>query len=152
VVLGNWETTGILTAQSGFPFTVTAGTDQSQTGLLNDTGFISGPAKGGDACLTKAPCVNFLNPSSFSLPAIGTFGNTGKNAFVGPDYIDWDTGFMKNFPIREPVKLQFRAEFFNILNHTNLLNPTAAVSSGGFGTITSSNDPRITQLALKLIF
>jgi len=61
-------------------------------------------------------------------------------------------GIFKNFPIREGVSLQLRGEFFNIFNRVNLLNPTASVSASGFGSITSANDPRITQFALKLIF
>jgi hypothetical protein len=150
--LGSWELNGILSAQSGFPFTVTAGVDKSNTGLGADRGVISGPAKGPGACGTKAPCVDFLNRNSFSSPATGTFGNTGKNSLFGPNLIDWDMGLFKNFPLSERFKLQFRAEFFNTFNRVNLLSPTAAVSSGGFGTITSANDPRIGQLALKLRF
>ncbi len=151
-VLGNWEVNGILSAQSGFPFTVTAGVDESNTTIGADRGVVSGPAKGPGACGNKAPCVSFLNRNSFSLPTVGTFGNTGKNSVFGPNLIDWDMGIFKNFPLREQLKLQFRAEFFNIFNRANFLNPTAAVSSGGFGTITSANDPRIGQLALKLLF
>jgi hypothetical protein len=75
----------------------------------------------------------------------------------------WDTGLFKDFPIsRESIHLQFRAEFFNVLNRANFANPggttanpssaTTSVSSGGFGTITTALDPRIGQLALKLIF
>lgn len=151
-VLGNWELTGILTAYSGFPFTVTAGTDQSETGLGADRGVQIAPAKGPGACGTRAPCVNFLDPSSFTLPAIGTFGDTGKNSIVGPDYVDWDMGLFKNIPIGEHLTLQFRGEFFNIFNWVSFENPTSTVTSGLFGSITSANSPRIAQLALKLIF
>lgn len=58
----------------------------------------------------------------------------------------------KNFPIREELGFQFRAEFFNVFNHTNLNNPTASVSGSGFGTISGSGSPRIGQLALKMTF
>ena len=151
-IFGNWELTGILTAQSGFPFTVTAGVDRSQTGLGQDRGVIVGPANGSGACGTRAPCVDFLNRNSFALPAIGTFGDIGKNSITGPNLIGWDMGMFKNFPFRERYKVQFRAEFFNIFNRANFLNPTANLSSGSFGTITSANDPRIGQLALKVFF
>jgi hypothetical protein len=151
-LLGHWELTGILTAQSGFPFTVTAGKDQSQTGLGQDRGVIVGPAKGSGACGTRAPCVDFLYRNSFVLPAIGTFGNIGKNTLTGPNLIGWDMGIFKNFPFGERYKVQFRAEFFNIFNRVNFSNPTGNLSSGSFGTITSAGDPRIGQLALKVFF
>lgn len=153
-VLGNWEWSGILTAQSGGAFTVTAGKDQSHTGLGQDravqvTGvspFASGP------CAKSAPCVNYLNPAAFAQPAVGTFGTLGKGTFYGPDSFTWDMGLFKNIPLSERFNLQFRAEFFNVFNNVNFSNPSSSVSSGGFGTITGSGDPRIGQLALKLIF
>ena len=150
--LGSWELTGILTAQSGFPFTVTAGKDQSLTGLGQDRGVITGPPKGSGACGNRVPCVDFLNRSSFTLPAIGTFGNIGKNSLAGPNLITWDMGIFKNFPFSERYRIQFRAEFFNIFNRANFSNPSGNVSSGSFGTITGAGDPRIGQLALKLFF
>lgn len=64
----------------------------------------------------------------------------------------WDMGLLKNFPFRERWKVQFRTEFFNALNRTNFNNPSSIVTAGAFGTITSSADPRIGQLALKLVF
>lgn len=153
-VLGNWQYSGIMTAQSGGPFTITAGKDQSLTGLGHDRGvqvagvnpFASGP------CANRAPCVNYLNPAAFALPAVGTFGTLGKNSFRGSNSFTWDMGLFKNIPLRESVSLQFRAEFFNALNHVNFNNPTASVNGSGFGTINGAGGPRIGQLALKLIF
>jgi hypothetical protein len=69
--------------------------------------------------------------------------------------VNWDTGLFKEFPlVAERLKLQFRAEFFNTLNRVNLDNPKLTFSSGGFGSIvgTGNNDPRIGQLAVKLLF
>ncbi len=66
----------------------------------------------------------FLGPTAFARPANGTFGNVKKDSFVGPRYIDWDGGLTRNFGIRENTKLQFRAEYINLLNHTNLGDPT----------------------------
>ncbi|MGH9445303.1 MAG: TonB-dependent receptor plug domain-containing protein, partial [Terriglobia bacterium] len=153
-VLGNWEFSGIVTAQSGAPFTITAGSDRSETGLDEDRGvqvagvnpFASGP------CANRAPCVNSLNPAAFALPALGTFGTVSKDSFWGPGSFTWDMGLFKNIPLTERFNLQFRAEFFNVFNHVNFNNPTASVSSGGFGTISGAGDPRIGQLALKLTF
>lgn len=151
-VLGNWELSGILSAQSGFPFTALAGVDESQTALGRDRAVVVGAPYGPGACGTRAPCVDYLNRNSFVLPMTGTFGNAGKNSLIGPDLTTWDMGFFKNFPIHERYRIQFRAEFFNIFNRVNFNNPSSNKSSGAFGTITSAGDPRIGQLALKVFF
>ncbi|HEY1214276.1 MAG TPA: carboxypeptidase regulatory-like domain-containing protein, partial [Bryobacteraceae bacterium] len=157
--IGGWQWSGILTAQTGTPFTVYAGKDQSQTGLGTDrANFVSSGVYGGNACgTTKTICVNYLNPAAFAVPAIGTFGNVGKNSLRGPNLFTWDTGLFKEFPIAsERVRVQFRAEYFNVLNRANFDYPasgnTPSYSSSGFGTITKAEDPRIGQLALKLLF
>ena len=150
--LGDWEFNGILTGDSGDPLTILSGVDNSKTGLGEDRAVVVGPAKGPGACGTAAPCVNYFNPNSFNLNAVGTYGNAGKGAYYGPNLIDWDMGLFKNFSLSEHFKLQFRAEFFNILNRANFLDPTTSVSAAGFGSIKSANDPRIMQFALKLNF
>ena len=150
--MGGWELTGILSAYSGDPLTILSGVDNSRTGLNQDRAVLLGTAKGSGACGTTTPCVNFLNPASFGLNSVGSYGNISKGEFTGPNYIDWDMGLFKNFDLIERAKLQFRAEFFNVFNHTNLLDPTTSVSSAGFGSIKSANSPRIGQLALKLSF
>lgn len=152
-VIGNWELSGIMTAQSGGAFTVSAGKDQSQTGLNKDRGVqVPGvdPFQHG-VCGGSVSCVNWLNPAAFDLPATGMFGTISKNSLRGPGSFDWDLGLFKNIPI-ERVEFQFRAEFFNVLNHTNLNDPHASISGSGFGTITGSGEPRIGQLALKMKF
>jgi hypothetical protein len=149
--LGNWEFSGIFTAQSGFPLTIVAGQDRSQTALNNDRAVQTGPAYGAGAC-KSAPCVNWLIPGSFQLPAIGTYGDTGKGMLRGPNSITWNMGLFKGFPITERWKLQFRAEFFNVFNRANFSNPGTSISGSGFGAIGSAADPRIGQLGLKLIF
>jgi hypothetical protein len=151
-VAGNWELTGILTAQSGDPITIVAGQDRSQTGLGADRGVIVGPAFGGGACKNNAPCVDYLSPGSFQLPALGTFGDIGRNSLRGPNLVDWDMGFFKNFPVGDRFRIQLRVEFFNIFNRVSFGDPNTTVSAGGFGRITSANDPRISQMALKLSF
>jgi len=162
--VGGWQWSGIITAQTGNTFTVQAGKDQSQTGLGTDRATFTGvDPYGANACGNSAPCVSYLNPAAFTIAPIGGFGNVGKGSLRGPGLFTWDTGLFKDFPVaRESVHLQFRAEFFNVLNRTNFANPggstsnpnspTVTVSSGGFGTITAAQDPRIGQLALKLIF
>ncbi|MBV8830526.1 MAG: TonB-dependent receptor, partial [Acidobacteriaceae bacterium] len=156
--LGAWQWTGIVTAMSGGPFTVLAGVDRSLTGLGSDHAVFTGiDPYGGNACGNSKPCVNYLNPAAFALPAIGTFGNVGKGSLRGPNLVTLDAGLFKEFPFaKERARFQFRAEFFNVFNRVNFNNPTNSTtptfSAGGFGTLTSSQDPRIGQLALKLLF
>jgi hypothetical protein len=161
-ILGNWEMSGILTGQTGDAFAVLAGRDQSQTGLNEDRAFQVGPARGVGGCVNIAPCVNWLNSSSFLLPATGTFGNVGRNSIRGPGLANFDMSFFKNIPLRERFRVQLRAELFNSLNRVNLMDPgvalggtpssTVSTTSAGFGSIRASADPRIIQLALKVFF
>lgn len=151
-VLGNWELSGILTAQTGDPVTIVAGQDQSGTALGGDRGNLVGAAYGPGACGSSAPCVDYLNPASFALPSSGTFGTLGKGSIRGPNLISWNMGFFKDFPVTEKLRLQFRAEFFNIFNRVNFNDPNNTISGGGFGALTGAGDPRIGQLALKVIF
>ena len=160
-VAGGWQLTGVMRRQSGQGFTATAGSDRSQTGLNTDRAMLTGASPyGGSACGATITCVSYLNPAAFvtvytatSYP-LGTYGNTGKNAFNGPAFIGWDVGALKNFALmpEDRLRLQFHAEFFNVLNHTNYNNPTAAANSANFGKILGAQDPRIGQLALKVIF
>jgi hypothetical protein len=108
----------------------------------------------------------WLNPAAFSVPAPFTFGTLGRNSDRGPNFIDFDFGIFKNFPIHgERQMLQFRSEFFNIDNHTNLGSPgslgaVGGIGGGGVGTFgptfgrifTTATNSREIQLALKLIF
>ncbi len=152
-VLGSWEWTGIVSASSGTPFTILAGKDQSGTGLNQDRGVqVAGVNPSASGPCSGEFCVGYLNKAAFAEPARGTFGTLAKDSFTGPGYFDWDMGIFKNFPVTERYRLQFRGEFFNTFNTVNFNNPTSNVSSGGFGTITGANDPRIVQLALKLFF
>lgn len=160
LLAGGWMTTGIINYQSGYGLTPLAGQDRSQTGLGRDRAEqIASNVYGGDACGSHIPCVNYLNPSSYVTKytatnyPLGTYGNAGKGAVNGPGYVTWDAGLMKNFAVTERAHFQFHAEFFNVLNHTNLGNPNMTANSPTFGAIQGTGgDPRIGQLALKLIF
>jgi len=167
---GGWQLSGMLSAQSGGPLTVIAGKDLSGTALNSDRGvYIAGvDPYGANACGSKAPCINYLNPAAFALPSQGTYGNLAKGVLRGPNMINYDGALSKDIPLyRERVRLQFRAEFFNLFNRVNLFNPgmgasdtsgtgtvqhTANLSGAGFGTITADIAPRIGQLALKVLF
>jgi hypothetical protein len=159
-ILNDWRTTGIIQAQSGQPITVLAGSDISKTGLGIDRAVWNGqnPYGAGGCTTSSVHCKNYLNPSVFSLPAAGTFGNVAKGAFRGPKYFGWDAGLFRSFPIEGSVAFELRAEYFNILNRDNLNNPISTVSSAGFGSISSSTatespiSPRVAQFSAKLIF
>lgn len=150
--LGGWQTTGLLQMQSGPPLTIVAGKDQSNTGLNQDRAVVVGNPYGSNACLTNATCVSYLNPSSFVLPTVGSFGNVGKGLLTGPGIVNLDAGFVRIVPVRERMEMQLRVEFFNIFNHANFNNPKNSVSGAGLGQILSAADPRIGQLALKFVF
>jgi hypothetical protein len=153
-VAGGWQWTGIFAAHTGGPITILAGKDQTQTGTGQDRANLLGASPyGHGACGSSVRCVDYLVPSAFGLPAIGTLGNVGKGMLRGPNLVNWDTGVFKEFLLRgEHLRLQLRGEFFNTLNRANFNNPGVTQSAGGFGSITSATDPRISQLALKLAF
>ena len=151
-LLGDWELSGIMSAQSGSPVNVVAAGGPSQTGLGNERGVLVGNPYGPGACGSAAPCVDYLVPASFQPPPIGTFGTLGKGTLRGPAAFGWDLGLFKTIPLKDRLRLQVRGEFFNLLNRPNFNNPTAAVGGAGFGSINSAQDPRISQLALKVLF
>ena len=152
--LGDWQLNGIFTAQTGPPLTILAGSDVSQTGLGTDRAqYIGGSAYGQGACKSIAPCVGYLNTSAFMSPAKGTFGNVGKGSLIGPNFINWDGGLFKKIPLgSERLHLRFQAEFFNLTNRVNLNTPNQTLNSAAFGSIRGAGDPRIGQLAMKLLF
>ena len=99
-----------------------------------------------------------LGNGFFSTPCLGCVGNIGRNTFVGPSFASWESSLFKNIRITERVNAQFRAEAFNVLNHTNFLLPGAAggtnnnVNRGAFGEAGGTFNPRQLQLGLKVSF
>ncbi len=150
------ETTGLVQYRSGDSLTPTSGaTNVSGTGQNQDRAVVVAGvnAYGGSPCATPtAPCVPFLNSAAFTTPAAGGFGTVQKGSYIGPRYTDWDASLARKFNLTEVSYLQFRAEFFDVLNHTNFLDPNTSAGGSSFGRITGSNDPRIGQLSLKLVF
>jgi hypothetical protein len=152
-IAGGWEVTGITTAQTGAPITLFAGPDQSESGILEDHAqYLGGNVRASGPCAATAPCVNYLIPSAFALPPLGTYGNLAKGALRGPGFFNTDLGMMKNFSIKERLKIQFRAEFFDVFNSPEFANPNTTVTGAGFGNILTANAERIGQLALKMMF
>jgi len=151
-LVNGWQTTGLLSYQSGSPLTVMAGKDISMTGINRDVPNLIGNPYGRTACGTVAYCVSYLDPAAFANPATGQFGTLRKGSLVGPGYADWDAGIFRSLNFTERWRLQFRAEYFNVLNHTNFSSPGLSKASSSFGRITAASDPRIAQLSLKMSF
>jgi hypothetical protein len=157
-LVNGWQMAGLTTIHSGDPLNVIVGADRSLAGLGTslDVPNRIGNGYGGNACAfgvaATTTCVGYLNPTAFATPALDTFGDVKKDSFVGPRYIDWDASLTRDFPIKDATRLNFRAEYFNLLNHTNLGDPNLTQTSASFGRISSDISPRIAQLSLKLLF
>ena len=157
-VVNGWQMAGLTTIHSGDPLNVIVGADRSLTGQGTslDVPDRIGNGYGSNACAfgvaATTTCVGYLDPTAFATPALDTFGNVKKDSFVGPRYIDWDASLTREFPIKDATRLNFRAEYFNLLNHTNLSDPSLSQTSASFGRISSDISPRIAQLSLKLLF
>jgi hypothetical protein len=154
-LLGGWQTYGIVTLQTGRPFTVAllpeidnSGTGRSSLGFgANDR-----PNIVGDPQLSNRTPEQWFNPAAFAFPARGTFGNAGRNILEGPGYANVNASLLKNTYLSESVNLQLRAELFNLFNHPNFNLPDNFLGSPTFGRITSAREPRHIQFAVKLLF
>ena len=155
-LIGGWQWNGILTAQSGFPFTPQAGSNISGTGDTNNPDVPNrNPAFSGPVILGNVS--RWYNPAAFLLPTPGTFGNVSRGSFTGPGLTTFDTSLFKKFRIKEGWDLQFRVEVFNIFNHANFGSPNPVVFSGNnispsAGVVTSAATSRQIQFALKIQF
>jgi hypothetical protein len=150
-----WEVGGIWTLQSGAPFTVNLSTDVASNGEP-----LSAPSQRPN--LTCNPnsgpktTAKWFNTACFAMPNPFTYGNAGRDIVIGPGLDDFDAMLMNAFPLRENMKLQFRLDIFNFLNHPNFNAPVGAgrifSASSSFGSITSAQDPRDMQFSLRLVF
>jgi outer membrane receptor protein involved in Fe transport len=171
-----WQISSIYTLSSGLPATPFFGSiDISGTGELDDRPnlvgdpTVPGPVAANPTCTTPPTVVrdpsSWFNPCAFAQPAAGTFGNAGRNIIIGPRTNILDLALDKTTSLTERFKIQFRSEFFNILNHPNFTLPNVQVDGGrSFTTINSTPDvagsnprlgdggPRVIQFALKLLF
>jgi len=154
-----WQTSGIIALHSGDALNVIVNSDVSVVGLGSsvDVPIRSGNGYGSNACTygtaATTTCVSYLDPTAFSKPAAGTFGNVKKDSFVGPRYVDWDASLTRGFGLgREGTELRFRAEYYNLANHTNLSTPNLQQTSTSFGRVTADIAPRIAQMSLKIVF
>ena len=150
----DWQFSTVYQVQTGFPFTVSVFGDTANSGTVlgenpiraNDTG----QPRFGHGTRTVG---EWFNPAAFATPAAYSFGNVGRNSLYGPGMQTLDFALAREFHLAERMKFQFRGEFFNALNHTNLGTPDRFVNTPQFGTITEATTPgREIQLSARLSF
>ena len=158
VVFNDWQINVVASHNSGTPFTVS---DSANVALQANSPPISGfaasrPDLVGDPNAGPRTVDQWLTRDSFRRlnPATeaGQFGDAGRNIARGPSYTNVDLSLVRNFTIHGDVRLQFRAEAFNVANHANFGLPVADLNSANFGRILSAGPPRLLQFALKLTF
>ncbi|MBO0722455.1 MAG: adenylyl cyclase, partial [Blastocatellia bacterium] len=154
--LGGWELSGITSYGSGNPLTVSTG-NVDPAGL----GFLGASVSGPRPDMISDPNANaphtfaqWFNTSAFVNVPAGVYrpGDAGRGVVLGPGYGRWDVALERNIKVHEDIKFQFRAEMFNMFNHTNPLGVDTSLLDGNYGKITSTRDPRLVQLGLKLYF
>jgi hypothetical protein len=151
--LGNWRFSPIISVSSGLWFNALTGLDNSLTSNGNDrpNQVLTNPYASSPAC-PSAPCRQWLNPAAFVVNPLGTFGDAGRDALVGPGSVEFDMALSRLFPLGEARSLEFRFEAFNVINHANFAVPDNTQTDSTFGQIIGAADPRILQFALKFYF
>ena len=150
--LDGWTVTGITRFTTGLPITMGEGDDASLCGC-----------GGADRPNYNGQPIQFFDPRSaanhryfsttpFSFEQVGVPGNANRRFFHGPGLNNWDFSLHKDTRVTERTSLEFRAEFFNVFNHTQFTNPSGSVTSSNFGLVTGARDARIGQMALKFLF
>jgi hypothetical protein len=160
-IVGGWQVASIVTVSTGNWYTVLDGNGN----FANSDGGAGGVSQRPDQVGNPhaAPCIpgTFFNTCAFADPNEGSFGNVGRNTIQGPGSRIWDFSAFKFFSLSERANLEFRAEFFNVLNHTNFLfakpgpqngNPGTVLGDSRFGFLTAARDPRQIQFAMKFSF
>jgi hypothetical protein len=154
-LVSGWQTSGVVTLQTGRPFTVAliqefdnSGTGRSALGFgANDR-----PNVVRDPRLSNPTPERWFDTTAFVFPAPGTFGGAGRNILDGPGFQNVNASLVKDTPFGERVRLQLRAEVFNLFNRPNFNLPDNFLGSPSFGRITSARDPRHVQFGAKLLF
>lgn len=155
-LVNHWQLTGILTASSGLPFSLTSGTDRALSGPTTNSGtndltdIVPDVSRRRPAGATQL--VKWFNTSAFQPAALGTFGNSGRNSTFGHGARNLDFGVLKSFPIFDHLQATLRGEAFNAFNHANFSNPTSTYTSALFGQITTGGNPRVLQVSARLSF
>jgi hypothetical protein len=166
-IIGNWQLAGLFSAATGNWYTISDIVSHTNSDCGGTVAFncvrpnvLPGTNPNGHPCVAGT----LFNTCAFDDASVqpGSSGNAGRNIVLGPGYKVWDTSLIKQFPIREQMHFEFRAEFFNILNHVNYLfqqfgaisvDPTALeLGQTAFGFPQAARNPRQIQLALKFYF
>jgi len=155
--LGGWEIAGIVSAISGAPLGIGLN-GQNVSSIVPNTA--NRPDQSGAGTNNPHTVAQWFDTSIYTFPTAGTWGNTPHNSVRGPGRDNWNLSLYKNFVFSETrgSMLQFRAEFFNVWNHTQLQGDTVNngistnLGASTFGAVTNAYDPRTIQLALKLLF
>jgi hypothetical protein len=157
-ILGGFQVTVIESIHSGFPVPLIDSNNQSGTYFQNGGNGNNyerpNEVSGCDARYAQHSKLQWINTACFPAAPPGQLGNAGRVPTVGPDFVNTDFSVIKQFALpREGMGLNFRAEFFNLFNHTQFGMPVNDINASGFGAVNSTvNNPRLVQLALKLTF
>jgi len=141
---GDWQLNGVIHLQTG-PY----GSVVANTPILGErmADYLGGPV------LMPNPGANgWINPAAWGVPAQALWGSEGSGTVPGPGMQIYDLSVTKFFPVRENIRLRFRAEFFNAFNCVNFQPPAGTSTTSGFGTISSAYPPRNIEFGLKLDF
>ncbi len=170
LAINNWEIAPLVHITDGAPFNVTTGVDNSLTATANDRPNLVTPLglyTGSKIRSGKSTNAQFINLANFTPNALGTFGNSGRNAYRGPKLLQVDSALTRTFPLHERLALNLRFEAFNVLNHPNFASPAGSnpgylgtsqpINSATFGQVTSTvngtaGQARIFQAAAKITF
>jgi hypothetical protein len=153
--LAEWEMTGIVTIQTGRPFTVALSPeiDNSLSGRSNlGFGYNDRPNLSGNPSLSNPSADGWFDTAAFSMPAPGTFGSAGRNILDGPGYKNVNAALVKHLRFGTDRDVQIRIEAFNLLGTLNLNLPDAFFGSPTFGRILSAQSPRRVQFGVKAVF
>jgi hypothetical protein len=155
--LSGWTLSGVYKRSSGSPLNILAGSDRALTGIFDPrtNGQVQRAQQISGNPYTDqsgSPLTNWLNRSSFDVPALGTLGNYRRNSVVGPPSWSFDMSLSRAFRFRESQQIEFRADAFNVTNSFRPGNPNTSLTNTQFGQIRTALDPRILQFALKYVF
>jgi hypothetical protein len=151
-VIGNWNISGVISLDSGFPYSVVLPTDIQNIGTLGGR-FYEYPSVSGDPSLKHPTLQQWFNTAAFSMPAQYTVGNATRNLLRQDGFIDWDAAVQKQFAIKEGVFLEFRGEATNALNITIFGQPGSQFGTASFGQVTGArNSGRVIQLGFRMHF
>jgi len=149
-LLGGWQLSGIFTAETGPPFSVLMACAD-----INAEGDNCRPNRIASGALPSGQSIDeWFNTAAFVIPSSPAYGSAGRNILRGPGTTNLDFGLSRSVPWghAEARRLQFRAEFFNALNHTNFGLPQNSIDSPAFGTITTAAPAREIQLGARVEF